>query len=117
MIYIFKTEFTETKSITIAAADIKGLSLSTSKHISKKHGFLPNLKTKHLRTMQVIKLKETINNLDAKLGKEFKQLTALNIERLISIKSYKGLRMFQGLPIRGQRTHSNARTAKKFKRK
>ena len=117
MIYIFETELIETRSILAAIADIYGIGLSTSKLISKKQGFLSNLKVKYLTKNQLNSLKRTITNLNLELAGDLKKIKTLNIKRLISIKSYRGLRMFQGLPVRGQRTHSNARTAKKFKRK
>lgn len=117
MIYIFETGFIETKSITAATADIKGLGLSTSKFISRKQGFLPNLKTKHVSKYQLFILKQEIGYLNKDIAGEFKRINSLNIKRLTTIKSYRGLRLFQGLPVRGQRTHSNARTARKFKKK
>lgn len=117
MIYIFETELVETKSITAATADIYGLGLSTSKLISKKLGFLSNLRVRHLTKNQFNSLKITITSLNKELAGDLRKTKTLNIKRLISIKSYRGLRMFRGLPVRGQRTHSNARTARKFKRK
>jgi small subunit ribosomal protein S13 len=117
MIYIFETELVETKSITLALADIYGLGFFPSNLISKKQGFLPNLKAKYLTKNQLNLLKQTVIHLNRELAGDLKKIKTLNIKRLISIKSYRGLRMFQGLPVRGQRTHSNARTAKKFKRK
>jgi ribosomal protein S13 len=59
-------------------------------------------------------LKQTVIHLNIKLSGDLKKIKTLNIKRLISIKS-RGLRMFQGFPVRGQRTHSNARTAKNLK--
>jgi small subunit ribosomal protein S13 len=112
-IYISETEFSKDKPIYLAIADIYGLGFSTSKLISKKLGFLPNLKTKYLTQDQVIILKKTITNLNITLAGDLKKIRSLNTKRLILIKSYKGLRIIQGLPIRGQRTHSNAKTARK----
>jgi small subunit ribosomal protein S13 len=116
MVYIFETELSGNKSIVFALTNIYGLGLSTSKIITKKLGFLPNLKTKNLTKNQILLLVEVINSFNLKLAGDLKKTKILNIKRLISIKSYRGLRMFQGLPVRGQRTHSNARTSKKFKR-
>lgn len=117
MVYIFETELLNEKPILRSVAKIYGLGISTSKLISKKLGFLPNLKTKHLTQGQLTLLIKTINSLNIKLGGDLKKIQTINIKRLISIKSYRGLRMIQGLPVRGQRTHSNAQTSKKFKRK
>jgi small subunit ribosomal protein S13 len=49
------------------------------------------------------------------IASDLKKSKLLNSKKLISIKSYKGLRRNQGLPVRGQRTHTNAKTAKKIK--
>lgn len=117
MVYFFETELVESKPVIAAVADVYGLGLSTAKFISKKQGFLPNLKVRHLTDSQLTDLKYTILGLRLELAGDLKKIKTLVIKRLISIKSYRGLRMFQGLPVRGQRTHSNARTAKKFKRR
>jgi small subunit ribosomal protein S13 len=115
-IYINETELSEDKTVLLAVADIYGLGLSTSKLIAKRLGFLPNLKTKHLTQNQIANLKEALKNLNRKLAGDLKKMESLNLKRLISIKSYRGLRIIQGLPVRGQRTHSNAKTARKHNR-
>lgn len=114
--YIFETELSENKSISLALTKIYGLGISTSKIITKKLGFLSNLKTKHLTQGQLNLIVKITNSFNIKLAGDLKKIQTLNIKRLISIKSYRGLRMFQGLPVRGQRTHSNSQTSKKFKR-
>lgn len=116
VIYIYEKELSEDKSVLLSIADIYGLGLSTSKLISKKLGFLPNLKTRYLTQKQINLIIDTIKNLKLRLGGDLKKAHTLNINRLISIKSYRGLRILEGLPVRGQRTHSNARTARKHKR-
>jgi small subunit ribosomal protein S13 len=116
VIYIHEKELSEDKPVFLSIADIYGLGLSTSKLISKKLGFLPNLKTKYLTQKQINLIIEAIKNLKLKLAGDLKKEHTLNIDRLIAIKSYRGLRIFEGLPVRGQRTHSNAKTARKNKR-
>ena len=81
--------------------------------ICKKLGFSINLKIKDLSKEQLNKLTLAIESLELNLGSELKKLKSLTLKRLISIKSYKGFRRNQGFPIRGQRTHSNAKTARK----
>jgi small subunit ribosomal protein S13 len=116
-LYISETELSEDKSIVLALAGIYGLGNTASKRICKKLGFLPNLKTKYLTQDQVGSLIRAVKGLNLKLAGDLKKSRTLNIQRLIAIKSYRGLRILQGLPVRGQRTHSNAKSARKHKRR
>jgi small subunit ribosomal protein S13 len=115
--YLFETELLENKSVILAIANVYGVGLSTARLISKSLGFSTSLKIKQLTPKQMVLLEKVIRNMDLELGGDLKKIRTLNIKRLITIKSYRGLRMFQGLPVRGQRTHSNAKTAKKLKRR
>ena len=81
--------------------------------LCKKLGFSKNLKVKNLSREQIIKLIKTIELSDLVISSDLKKLEDLNTKKLISIKSYKGFRRKQGLPVRGQRTHTNARTSRK----
>ena len=113
MIYLFGSNLSETKSIFFALSSIYGLGKKTSIFICKKLGFSVNLKIKDLSKEQLNKLIFVIESLELELGSELKKLRSISLKRLISIKSYKGFRRNQGFPARGQRTHSNARTARK----
>jgi small subunit ribosomal protein S13 len=115
-LYISETEIAEDKSIALALTNIYGLSNTTAKRICKKLGFLSNLKTKYLTPGQLDAVIEEVKGLNLKLAGDLRKSQTLNIQRLISIKSYRGLRILQGLPVRGQRTHSNAKSAKKHKK-
>jgi small subunit ribosomal protein S13 len=57
-----------------------------------------------------------IDSLDLTLNNELKKLKSLTLKNLIQIKSYRGLRRVRGLPVRGQRTHTNAKSARKGRR-
>jgi small subunit ribosomal protein S13 len=116
-LYISETELSEDKSIVLSLAGIYGLGNTTSKRICKKLGFLPNLKTKYLTQDQVVAVIKAVKGLNLELAGDLKKSRTLNIQRLIAIKSYRGLRLLQGLPVRGQRTHSNAKSARKHKRR
>ena len=61
---------------------------------------------------QIFKLVETLN---MPLANDLRRLTLLDKQKLISIKSYRGLRRKKGFPVRGQRTHTNAKTAKRVR--
>ena len=64
----------------------------------------------------IIKLTKSIEKSKLILTNELKKFQSLSLRTLIDIKSYKGLRRLKGLPVRGQRTHTNGKTPKKMKR-
>lgn len=113
MVYIFESELLENKSILIALTQILGIGNSSSSLICKNLGFAKNLKVKNLSKEQLNLLIKTVENLDLSLASDLKKEKLLTFKKLISIKSYRGLRRYQGLPVRGQRTHTNAKTAKR----
>ena len=92
---------------------VEGIGKTYSTKICKVLGFSSNLKVENLSKEQVNKLVFTIESLDIKLSSDLKKLKVSVIKKLISIKSYRGLRINQGLPVRGQRTHTNSKTASK----
>ena len=65
---------------------------------------------------QVAEMLQLIDTLDFPLNNELKKLKSTTLQKLIVIKSYRGLRRVRGLPVRGQRTHTNAKSAKKTRR-
>jgi small subunit ribosomal protein S13 len=113
MVYIFESKLSENKSVYLTLIYIYGIGKSNSLLICKKLGFSKNLKIKNISKEQTNQLIKTIENLKIKIGSDLKKLKTLNTKKLISIKSYKGIRKIRGLPIRGQRTHTNAKTSKK----
>lgn len=113
MVYLFESELPENKSVFLSLMHIYGLGKFHSSLICKRLGFSKNLEVKNLSKEQVNKLIKTIEHLNINLASDLKKSKILSTKRLISIKSYKGLRKARGLPIRGQRTHTNAKTSKK----
>lgn len=113
MIYIFEAELSKNKQVLFSLLSIYGIGNYNSKLICKKLGFSKNLKTKYLSKEQINKLIKTIDSLNILIGNDLRKSRQLILTKFISIKSYKGLRRGQGLPVRGQRTHTNARTASK----
>lgn len=113
MLYILETKLPENKSVFISLSYIYGIGLSTSKLICKKLGFSSNLKIKDLSKEQIVDLLKLIDILNLSLNNELKKLKTLSLKKLINIKSYKGLRRVRGLPVRGQRTHTNAKSSRK----
>lgn len=59
---------------------------------------------------------QLVESLNLSLNNELKKLKSIALKKLVNIKSYRGLRRVRGLPVRGQRTHTNAKSAKKNKR-
>jgi small subunit ribosomal protein S13 len=115
MIYIYETELSNVKTIQFSLQKIYGLGKYQANVICKKLGFAKNLKTFNLTNDQIVKLIKTIENSNLKITGELKKLQVFTLKNLIDIKSYKGLRRIKGLPVRGQRTHTNAKTSRLFK--
>ncbi|MBN1297766.1 30S ribosomal protein S13 [bacterium] len=97
------------KRIEIALTAIYGIGLTSSKRIIAKTGINPDTKVQDLTESEVRKLRETIEE-EYKVEGALRQEIQFNIKRLMDLGSYKGLRHRRGLPVRGQRTHTNART-------
>ena len=101
------------KRIEIALTYIYGIGLTTSKRILQLAGVSPDVRTKDLNDAQVGKLRDVIaKQLQGRVEGDLRRQIALNIKRLIEIGTYRGQRHRRGLPVRGQRTHTNARTKK-----
>ena len=115
MIYIFETEILNSKSLNFSLQKIYGLGKYQTNIICKKLGFSANHKTSQLTKEQIVKLIRTIENSNLILTNELKKLQIFTLKKLVKIKSYTGLRRLKGLPVRGQRTHTNAKTSKRFK--
>jgi small subunit ribosomal protein S13 len=75
-----------------------------------------NLKINELSDDQIAKLLKLIELSDITITSDLKKLKQIIAKNLVAIKSYRGLRRINGFPVRGQRTHTNAKTAKRNKR-
>lgn len=115
MIYLLETKLPDNKPVFIALTSIYGIGLQTSKLICKKLGLSFNLKLRDLNKEQTVELLKLIDFLNLPLNNELKKIKTLSFKNLINIKSYRGLRRSRGLPVRGQRTHTNAKSSKKFR--
>ena len=113
MVYLFESELPKNKSIFVSLIKVYGLGNFKSSQICKKLGFSKFLKVKNLTKEQINKLAKIFELENIKTSSDLKKLKLLNNNKLIEIKSYRGLRKSRGLPVRGQRTHTNAKTAKK----
>jgi small subunit ribosomal protein S13 len=102
------------KRIEIGLTYIFGIGLPTSKEILRKTGVNPDIRVKDLTSEDEHRLREEIEQL--KVEGDLRREIASNIKRLTDIGCYRGLRHRRGLPVRGQRTKTNARTRKGPKR-
>lgn len=116
MIYFLDTQLPENKSIQVALTHIYGINKKTSTIICQKLGFCMNLKVKNLTSNQISEILNVMNSLNLIINNELKKLRGSEFQKLVEIKSYRGLRKLKGLPSRGQRTHTNAKSSKKTRR-
>jgi small subunit ribosomal protein S13 len=101
------------KRIEIALTYIYGIGPTWSKRILQLAQISPDIRTRDLTDAQVAKLRDLISKqLQGRVEGDLRRQVALNIKRLIEIGTYRGLRHRRGLPTRGQRTRTNARTRK-----
>lgn len=98
------------KRVEIGITYIYGIGLSTARKILKETGVNPDTRVKDLTEKEVNLLRDYIKNLTVE--GDLRRERALNIKRLIEIGSYRGIRHRRGLPVRGQKTKTNARTRK-----
>ena len=99
------------KRVEIALTYIYGIGLTTSKRILALAAVSPDTRVKDLNDAQVGKLRDVIaKQLQGRVEGDLRRQIALNIKRLIEIGTYRGQRHRRGLPVRGQRTRTNART-------
>ncbi|CAM4469578.1 30S ribosomal protein S13 [Paenibacillus macerans] len=99
------------KRVEIALTYIFGIGKTTSQKILKETGINPDTRVRDLTEDEVSKLRETIDK-TVKVEGDLRREISLNIKRLIEIGCYRGVRHRRGLPVRGQRTKTNARTRK-----
>ncbi len=99
------------KRIEISLTYIFGIGRSAAKKIIEQTGVDPSTRTKNLSEDDTAKLRNVIES-EHKVEGALRSEVAGNIKRLMDIGSYRGLRHRRGLPVRGQRTHTNARTRK-----
>ena len=103
------------KRVEIALTYIFGIGKPTSQKILSQTGVKPDTRVKNLAEEEINKLRDVIEK-NLKVEGDLRREIALNIKRLIEIGSYRGLRHRRGMPVRGQRTKTNARTRKGPKR-
>ncbi len=99
------------KRVEIGLTYIFGIGLTTSQKILRETGISPDTRVRNLTEEEVVRLREFIDR-NIKVEGDLRREVSQNIKRLMEIGCYRGLRHRKGLPVRGQRTHTNARTRK-----
>lgn len=103
------------KRVEIALTYIFGIGLHTSQKILAETGVSPDTRVRDLTDEEANRLREIIDR-DHRVEGDLRREVSMNIKRLMDIGSYRGLRHRRGLPLRGQRTRTNARTRRGPKR-
>jgi len=99
------------KRVEIALTYIHGIGRTRAKQITEQLGFAPERRVQDLSDAEVLRIREAIDR-DYVVEGDLRRETQMNIKRLMDLACYRGLRHRKGLPVRGQRTHTNARTRK-----
>ncbi|MDO9557431.1 MAG: 30S ribosomal protein S13 [Coriobacteriia bacterium] len=99
------------KRVEIGLTYIFGIGLTTSQQILRDTGISPDTRVRNLTEEEVVRLREYVDR-NLKVEGDLRREVSQNIKRLMEIGCYRGLRHRRGLPVRGQRTHTNARTRK-----
>ena len=99
------------KRVEIALTYIYGIGKSSAGKILAKTGINPDTRAKDLTEEEIAKLRDEIEN-EYTVEGDLRRDVALNIKRMVEINCYRGIRHRKGLPVRGQRTKTNARTRK-----
>ena len=105
-------ELPASKRIEIALTYVLGIGRSTSQKVLHRSGIDLNTRTKDLTVDQENAIRDAIHDMGLVLEGDLRKEVTLNIKRLVEIKCYRGMRHLRSLPVRGQRTHTNARTRK-----
>ncbi len=100
------------KRVEIGLTYIYGIGVASSNKILKEAGVNPDTRVKDLTDEQVNSIRKVMDEDEYKVEGDLRREVALNIKRLTEIGCYRGLRHRRGLPVRGQRTKTNARTRK-----
>lgn len=103
------------KRVEIGLTYIYGIGLHTSQQLLKRTGISPDTRVRDLTDDEVNRLRDVIDK-EMRVEGDLRREISMNIKRLMDIGSYRGLRHRRGMPVRGQRTRTNARTRRGPKR-
>ncbi|WP_108623913.1 30S ribosomal protein S13 [Candidatus Similichlamydia epinepheli] len=112
MVRIVGVDIPNEKRVEISLLYIYGIGSSLARKIIERLGFDPSIKMKDLSEIEIAKLNSLLQSGEYLVEGDLRRNIQNDIKRLMSIRSYRGLRHRLGLPVRGQRTKTNARTRK-----
>ena len=112
MARLFGVDLPKDKRVDIGLATLYGVGRVLASQILKKTGINPAKRIKELTDKEVAQITAQIQGAQIKVEGDLRREVQLNIKRLMDIGCYRGLRHRKGLPVRGQRTHTNSRTRK-----
>lgn len=109
MVRLVGVDLPRNKRMAYALTYIHGIGLTSAKKIIQNAKIDPEKRSEDLTTEETIVLRETLENIDLKLEGDLRRFNGLNIKRLNEINCHRGKRHRNSLPVRGQRTRTNAR--------
>jgi small subunit ribosomal protein S13 len=109
---ILGVDIPDNKKVVYALRYIQGVGLTRAQIIVSKAGLNPDMRSNELNEEHINRITSVINGEGWKIEGDLRREFMANLKRLQAIKSYRGVRHYRGLPVRGQRTSTNARTRK-----
>ena len=116
MVRLIGIDLPRNKRIQYALTYIHGIGLTSAKTIIQRANISPATRTDDLTNDETIKLRDELEKIDLKLEGDLRRFNGLNIKRLNEISCHRGKRHRNNLPVRGQRTRTNARSRKGIKK-
>lgn len=116
MVRLIGIDLPRKKRIAYALTSIHGIGISSANKIIELANINSDTRTEDLTTEQIIMLRDTLENIDLKLEGDLRRFNGLNVKRLIEINCFRGKRHRTSLPVRGQRSRTNARTRRGSKK-
>jgi small subunit ribosomal protein S13 len=116
MVRLVGVDLPRNKRIAYALTYIHGIGLTSAKKLIEIANISPETRTNDLTTEETVALRQALETSDLKLEGDLRRFTGLNIKRLNEINCYRGKRHRNNLPVRGQRTRTNARSRRGSKK-
>ena len=116
MVRLVGVDLPRNKRIAYALTYIHGIGLTSAKKIVEMANISSETKSDDLTTEETVALRQTLENIDLKLEGDLRRFNGLNIKRLNEINCHRGKRHRNNLPVRGQRTRTNARSRRGSKK-
>ena len=116
MVRLVGVDLPRNKRVAYALTYIHGIGLTSARKIVELAEIEPDKRSDDLTTEEIVALRQTLENIDLKLEGDLRRFNGLNIKRLNEINCHRGKRHRNSLPVRGQRTRTNARSRRGAKK-